>query len=192
MPGNTKSPVSLVSVGAVFVPYISLMSVTVAPGMTPPCASFTEPKTVAVLTCAATGRAIAQSSTANARVARPCLTLAMMTSSSDCVRRLTSGIRRTPRSGRLVSHRIEIPRIPALDTSMRPFEFELREVWKEDRENTSTRGRPLGLLCVSDRSDASRKGERGLANATDNGALAKGRRDDRQRDRRRVLLVVED
>ena len=58
------------------------MSVTVAPGMTPPCASFTEPNTVAVLTCAAAGRAIAQSSTAIAMVSRLCLTLGMMTSSS--------------------------------------------------------------------------------------------------------------
>ena len=67
------------------------------------------------------------------------------------VRRLTSGIRGTSRSGRLVSHRIEIPRIPALDTTMRPFGFGLRAVWKADRENTSTRAAVFSSF--SDRSE---------------------------------------
>src|SRR5205085_7288092 len=41
--GNVKSPVSFVTAGADLVPFVSLMSVTVAPGITPPCASLTVP-----------------------------------------------------------------------------------------------------------------------------------------------------
>ena len=42
------------------VPRVLLMSVTVAPGMTPPCASLMFPVTVPVVTCAAAGIAGAQ------------------------------------------------------------------------------------------------------------------------------------
>ena len=50
--GITKSPVSFVTAGASRVARDSLMSVTEAPGMTPPCPSFTVPDTVAVVVCA--------------------------------------------------------------------------------------------------------------------------------------------
>ena len=51
---KTKSPFSLVTTGVDRVPRASLISVTVAPGTTPPCASLTVPSTVPVLTCAST------------------------------------------------------------------------------------------------------------------------------------------
>ena len=41
--GTTKSPVALVTTGAILVPWDSLTSVTVAPGTTPPCTSWTVP-----------------------------------------------------------------------------------------------------------------------------------------------------
>ena len=53
---KTKSPLSFVTTGADRVPRASLISVTVAPGITPPCASLTVPETVPVLTCADAGR----------------------------------------------------------------------------------------------------------------------------------------
>src|SRR6185503_16214493 len=52
MLGTTKSPVALVTTGAICVPCASLMSVTVAPGTTPPCVSLTVPDTVPVTPCA--------------------------------------------------------------------------------------------------------------------------------------------
>ena len=52
MLGTTKSPVALVTTGAISVPCASLISVTVAPGTTPPCASLTVPDTVPVTPCA--------------------------------------------------------------------------------------------------------------------------------------------
>jgi len=51
MLGNTKSPVSFVTAGADFVPRASLISTTVAPGMTPPCSSRTLPEMVPVVIC---------------------------------------------------------------------------------------------------------------------------------------------
>ena len=54
--GTTKSPVSLDTALKV-VPRLSLTSVTVAPGITPPCASFTVPATVDVVACPAAGPA---------------------------------------------------------------------------------------------------------------------------------------
>jgi hypothetical protein len=50
--GTTKSPVALVTTGAICVPCASLISVTVAPGTTPPCVSLTVPDTVPVTPCA--------------------------------------------------------------------------------------------------------------------------------------------
>jgi hypothetical protein len=58
---NTKSPEALVTTGMEVVPRVSLMSVTVAPGITPPCASFTVPAIVPVVICAAAGDASASS-----------------------------------------------------------------------------------------------------------------------------------
>ena len=58
--GNVKSPVAFVTTGVDRVPRDSLMSVTVAPGITPPCPSFTVPVTVAVVVCAEAGIAIAK------------------------------------------------------------------------------------------------------------------------------------
>ena len=52
MLAKTKSPVSLEMTGAALVPRVSLMSVTVAPAMTPPCESLTVPATVPVVICA--------------------------------------------------------------------------------------------------------------------------------------------
>ena len=43
---------ALVTAGGSCVPRVSLVSVTVAPGMTPPCASLTVPVTVPVVSCA--------------------------------------------------------------------------------------------------------------------------------------------
>ena len=63
--GITKSPVALVTTGAVLVPRESLTSVTVAPGITAPCASLTVPTTEPVVSCAIAGSA-AVISTANA------------------------------------------------------------------------------------------------------------------------------
>ncbi len=50
--GNWKSPVTVVMAGADVVPFVSLVSVTVAPGTTPPCASLTVPTTEPVVTWA--------------------------------------------------------------------------------------------------------------------------------------------
>ena len=50
--GRTKSPRVFVTTGASFVPRASLISVTVAPGTTPPCSSFTVPDIVPVIPCA--------------------------------------------------------------------------------------------------------------------------------------------
>src|SRR5205823_11793026 len=47
--------VSLVTTGADLVPRVSLINTTVAPGMTPPCGSFTVPDTVPVVICASAG-----------------------------------------------------------------------------------------------------------------------------------------
>ena len=55
--GNTKSPFASVVTGIDLVPRVSLMSVTVAPGITPPCGSFTVPPTEPVVSCAAAGSA---------------------------------------------------------------------------------------------------------------------------------------
>src|SRR5678815_4772983 len=54
---RTKSPVELVTTDGIFVPRASSVRVTVAPGMTPPCASLTVPETVPVVTCARAGAA---------------------------------------------------------------------------------------------------------------------------------------
>src|SRR5438093_1418936 len=59
--GNTKSPVALVTSGADLVPFDSLMSVIVAPGMTPPCVSLIVPDTVPVTPWPEAGRDIARS-----------------------------------------------------------------------------------------------------------------------------------
>src|SRR5678815_1860706 len=48
MLGNTKSPAALVTAGVDLVPRASLISVTDAPGITPPCASLTVPDTAPV------------------------------------------------------------------------------------------------------------------------------------------------
>ena len=48
---NVKSPLVSVTTSGSFVPRVSLVSVTAAPGMTPPCGSLTVPVTVPV-TCA--------------------------------------------------------------------------------------------------------------------------------------------
>ena len=44
------------TIGAERVPLVSLISVTVAPGMTPPCASWTVPVMKPVVTCADAAR----------------------------------------------------------------------------------------------------------------------------------------
>ena len=56
---TVKLPVSLVKTSGSFVPRVSLVSVTAAPGMTPPCGSLTVPVTVPV-TCADAAVAIAK------------------------------------------------------------------------------------------------------------------------------------
>ena len=58
---NTKSPLAPVTTGADVVPRVSLVSVTVAPGMTAPWGSLTVPSTVPVVSCARTGGAIVSS-----------------------------------------------------------------------------------------------------------------------------------
>ena len=50
-------PVSFVSVGADFTPRVSLISTTVALGMTPPCSSRTLPEMLPVVICANAGGA---------------------------------------------------------------------------------------------------------------------------------------
>src|SRR4030095_2565089 len=56
--GKTKSPVALLTTGVDFVPLVSLVNVTVAPGITPPWTSWTVPEPVPVVICADAGRAI--------------------------------------------------------------------------------------------------------------------------------------
>ena len=46
---KVKSPASLVNTSGSFVPRVSLVSVTAAPGMTPPCGSLTVPEIVPVV-----------------------------------------------------------------------------------------------------------------------------------------------
>src|SRR6478609_7667383 len=65
---TTKSPVALATVSIV-VPRLSLIKVTVAPGMTPPCTSLTVPATVPVVACAAAGGDPANPSTTAAMAA---------------------------------------------------------------------------------------------------------------------------
>src|SRR5262245_61742040 len=60
---NVKSPASLVITSESFVPRVSLVSVTVAPGMTAPCESLTVPEIVPVVICADADAAIAQNAT---------------------------------------------------------------------------------------------------------------------------------
>src|SRR5262245_17009050 len=64
--GTTKSPSVLVTTGGDLVPRVSLMSVTVAPGITPPWPSLTVPATVAVIVCAGAIAGIANTATATA------------------------------------------------------------------------------------------------------------------------------
>ena len=66
--GNTKPPTSFVVTGASFVPRASLMRTTVAPGTTPPCASFTVPVTLPVVIWAETGMAATSSSISAAKI----------------------------------------------------------------------------------------------------------------------------
>ena len=58
--GNTKSPAAFVTTGSDRVPRASLISTTVAPGTTPPCASFTVPDTEPVVICDDAGSAAAR------------------------------------------------------------------------------------------------------------------------------------
>ncbi len=60
----TKSPVAFVTAGFERVFWDSLMSVTVAPGSTPPDASVTVPATVPVVTCAFAADTIVTNTTA--------------------------------------------------------------------------------------------------------------------------------
>ena len=61
--GNTNTPASLVTTGANEVPRVSLLSTTVAPGMTPPCESLTVPLMLPVVICALAGAAAARIAT---------------------------------------------------------------------------------------------------------------------------------
>src|SRR5215218_7282432 len=70
MLGMTKSPVPLVTTGAICVPCASLVTVTVALGTTPPCASLTVPDTVPVTPCANAAVATTES-TSSTRMAPP-------------------------------------------------------------------------------------------------------------------------
>src|SRR5688572_1993686 len=63
----TYSPLVLVTTGASRVPRVELISVTVAPGMTPPPVSTTVPVTVPVVICAEAGVAIHSATDAAAR-----------------------------------------------------------------------------------------------------------------------------
>ena len=73
--GKVYTPsVSAVTVASV-VPRVLLMSVTVAPGMTPPCASLMFPVTVPVVTCAAAGIASAHTAIATASTRRVVLNI---------------------------------------------------------------------------------------------------------------------
>src|SRR6185436_11820184 len=69
--GRTYTPVSFVVTGAVFVPRASLMRTTVAPGTTPPCASFTTPVTLPVVIWAETGLAARSSPISAANIPSP-------------------------------------------------------------------------------------------------------------------------
>src|SRR5215510_11118577 len=64
--GTTKSPSAFVTTGGDLVPRVSLMSVTVAPGITPPWPSLTVPATVAVIVCAGAIAGIANTASATA------------------------------------------------------------------------------------------------------------------------------
>src|SRR5512132_1240801 len=63
-------PVSFVVTGPILVPLVSLIRTTVAPGTTPPCASFTVPDTLPVVICAETGIAAESSNTSAAESTR--------------------------------------------------------------------------------------------------------------------------
>ena len=64
--GNVYVPVSSVIAGASLVPRASSISVTVAPGTTPPCASLTVPVMLPVVICAEAGRTAAPTSSKTA------------------------------------------------------------------------------------------------------------------------------
>ena len=68
--GKTKSPVALVMAGSDRVPRLSLISTTVAPGMTPPCASLTVPDTEPVVTWADAGIVASSAPKAKAQTLR--------------------------------------------------------------------------------------------------------------------------
>src|SRR5436190_7645331 len=86
---NVKSPFVFVKTPDDWVPCVSLMSITAAPGMTPPCGSLTVPVTEAVVICAEAGNAHISASIATAATLRALLDI---NSDSLCVLRDASDV----------------------------------------------------------------------------------------------------
>src|SRR5262245_57178182 len=80
----TYRPSVLVTTGDDLVPCVSLMMMTVAPGMTPPCASVTVPVTAPVVICADAGAASPparhRASASTAVLFHPLIVLLLLTS----------------------------------------------------------------------------------------------------------------
>jgi hypothetical protein len=78
--GTTKSPLAFVTATGRRVPRVSLMRVTVAPGMTAPLVSVTVPDTEPVVNCADAGDAAAQMQSAAAATRETHLVAVMFSS----------------------------------------------------------------------------------------------------------------